>query len=539
MSEDIFDAIIVGAGLAGSVAALVLAREGAQVLVIERGNSAGAKNVTGGRLYAHSLERIIPGFADQAPIERMITHEKLAFMTDKGAMTMDYCNGEDAASSQVSYSVLRSKFDAWLMEQAEEAGAQLITGIRVDNVVQRDGRVVGVEADGDILEAKVVILADGVNSLLAEKLGMAKRVEASHVAVGVKELIELPKSVIEDRFQLQGNEGAACLFAGAPTDGLMGGGFLYTNETTLSLGLVCGLHHLKDAKKSVPQMLEDFKQHPAVAPLIAGGKLVEYAAHVVPEAGMNMQPELVGDGVLIAGDAAGMCMNLGFTIRGMDLAISAGEAAAKTVLSAMKRDDFSKQSLDEYRQHLDEGPIFGPQIVGLLGWEQGRNAALGNVVISLFFMLGCIPAMFWLNSIGRRPLLIGSFAMMTIALALLGLVSNLGIILVVVAFAVYAFFSGGPGILQWLYPNELFPTDIRASAVGVIMSLSRIGTIVSTWALPIFITRYGINNVMLIGALISLVGLGVSVMFAPETRGLTLTQTGNMTLRGTPSDNPR
>lgn len=182
---------------------------------------------------------------------------------------------------------------------------------------------------------------------------------------------------------------------------------------------------------------------------------------------------------------------------------------------------------------------FGLQIVGLLGWEQGRDAALGNVVISLFFMLGCIPAMFWLNSIGRRPLLIGSFAMMTIALALLGLVSNLGIILVVVAFAVYAFFSGGPGILQWLYPNELFPTDIRASAVGVIMSLSRIGTIVSTWALPIFITRYGINNVMLIGALISLVGLGVSVMFAPETRGLTLTQTGNMTLRGTPSDNPR
>lgn len=138
------------------------------------------------------------------------------------------------------------------MEQAEEAGAQLITGIRVDNVVQRDGRVVGVEADGDILEAKVVILADGVNSLLAEKLGMAKRVEASHVAVGVKELIELPKSVIEDRFQLQGNEGAACLFAGAPTDGLMGGGFLYTNETTLSLGLVCGLHHLKDAKKIGP-----------------------------------------------------------------------------------------------------------------------------------------------------------------------------------------------------------------------------------------------------------------------------------------------
>lgn len=357
MSEDIFDAIIVGAGLAGSVAALVLAREGADVLVIERGNSAGAKNVTGGRIYAHSLERIIPGFADTAPVERRITHEKLAFMTEKGAMTMDYLNGEEAGASQVSYSVLRSKFDAWLMAQAEEAGAQLITGIRVDNVVQRDGKVVGVEADGDILEAKVVILADGVNSLLAEKLGMAKRVDAANVAVGVKELIELPKSVIEDRFQLQGNEGAACLFAGSPTDGLMGGGFLYTNEDTLSLGLVCGLHHLKDAKKSVPQMLEDFKQHPAVAPLIAGGKMVEYSAHVVPEAGMNMQPELIGDGVLIAGDAAGMCMNLGFTIRGMDLAVAAGEAAAKAVLSAKQNNDFSRNGLASYRQLLDYGPM--------------------------------------------------------------------------------------------------------------------------------------------------------------------------------------
>ncbi|MGS9273095.1 FAD-dependent oxidoreductase, partial [Salmonella enterica subsp. enterica serovar Infantis] len=76
-----------------------------------------------------------------------------------------------------------------------------------------------------------------------------------------------------------------------PTDGLMGGGLLYTNETKLSLGLVCGLNHLKDAKKSVPQMMEDFKQHPAVAPLIAGCKMVEYAANVVTEAGMNMQTE--------------------------------------------------------------------------------------------------------------------------------------------------------------------------------------------------------------------------------------------------------
>lgn len=357
MSEDVFDAIIVGAGLAGTTAALVLAQQGANVLLIERGNSAGSKNVTGGRMYAHSLERILPGFAENAPVERVIVRERLSFLTQTRAMTIDYHNGDERNPAEVSYSVLRSKFDAWLMEQAENAGAQCITGIRVDKLVVENGKVVGVEADGDVLEAKTVILADGVNSLLAEQLGMCKPVAAENVAVGVKELIELPKEVLQNRFNVQGNEGVAWLFAGAPTDGLMGGGFLYTNETTVSLGLVCGLHHLKEAKKSVPQMLEDFKQHPAVAPLIEGGKMLEYAAHVVPEAGLKMQSELVRDGALIAGDAAGMCMNLGFTIRGMDLAIASGEAAAKTVLSAMQRNDFSKQSLNEYLTLLEAGPL--------------------------------------------------------------------------------------------------------------------------------------------------------------------------------------
>lgn len=356
MSEDAFDAIIVGAGPAGAVAAYILAKAGAEVLVIERGNYAGSKNLTGGRLYAHSLEKIMPGFAQRAPVERKITKERVSFLTEESAMTLDYQAPATDRPVQESYSVLRGKFDQWLMAQAEEAGAQFISGIRVDNVVTNNGKVTGVEADGDVLEARVVILADGVNSILAEKLGMlSPRVQPGSVAVGVKELIELPKGQLEDRFNLQGNEGAAWLFAGSPSNGLMGGGFLYTNESTISLGLVCGLHDIGTSSKSVAQMLEDFKQHPIVKPLIAGGKMVEYGAHVVPEAGINMLPKITGNGVLIAGDAAGLCLNLGFTIRGMDMAIASGEAAANAVLAAKERNDFSQQGLSTYQTLLEDG----------------------------------------------------------------------------------------------------------------------------------------------------------------------------------------
>ncbi|WP_025821192.1 MFS transporter [Shewanella marina] len=174
---------------------------------------------------------------------------------------------------------------------------------------------------------------------------------------------------------------------------------------------------------------------------------------------------------------------------------------------------------------------FGPQIISLFGFTEPKDAALGNIIISLFFMVGCIPAMFWLNSIGRRALLIGSFAMMTGSMAILGLVHNPATWVVVGAFGLYAFFSGGPGILQWLYPNELFPTEIRASAVGAVMSISRIGTVISTYALPIFMVNHGISATMLIGAAISLIGLGVSITMAPETKGQTLAVTSSTSFK--------
>ncbi len=281
MSDEKFDAIVVGAGVAGTVAGYVMAQAGLDVLVIERGNSAGSKNMTGGRLYAHSLERIMPGFAQEAPLERKVTREKISFLTEESAVTLDFHREKADAPTQDSYTVLRNRLDPWLMEKAEQAGVQFIPGVRVDALIREGNKVTGVQAGDDILEANIVILADGVNSMLGRSLGMVPPSSAHHYAVGVKELIGLPPAVIADRFNLSGNEGAAWLFAGSPSDGLMGGGFLYTNQDSISLGLVCGLGDIAHATKSIPQMLEDFKQHPTIRPLIAGGVLLEYSAHMV------------------------------------------------------------------------------------------------------------------------------------------------------------------------------------------------------------------------------------------------------------------
>lgn len=353
MSEEKFDAIVVGAGVAGCIAGYVMAQAGLDVLIIERGNSAGSKNMTGGRLYAHSLESIMPGFAQQAPVERKVTREKISFLTDESAVTMDYHSEQPDIPAKASYTVLRNRFDPWLMEKAEEAGAQFIPGVRVDALLREGNRVTGVQAGEDALEANVVILADGVNSLLGRSVGMVPPPSPHHYAVGVKELIALPAAQIEDRFNLAPGEGAAWLFAGSPSNGLMGGGFLYTNKDSISLGLVCGLGDIAHASKSVPQMLEDFKQHPTIRPLIQGGELLEYSAHMVPEGGLDMVPSLVDDGVMIVGDAAGLCLNLGYTVRGMDLAIASAQAAANAAIAAKQRQDFSSNSLMEYKRALE------------------------------------------------------------------------------------------------------------------------------------------------------------------------------------------
>jgi electron transfer flavoprotein-quinone oxidoreductase len=351
-----FDVIVAGAGLAGLAAAYTLAGNGCEVLVLERGDYPGAKNVTGGRLYVNPVRDLFPDLWDKAPLERYIVHEGAVLMARERTITIQYSGDELRAVPHQSYSILRAKFDRWLAEQAEAKGAMLLTKVRVDDVIRENDRIVGVMAGGDELRADCVMACDGVLSLVSEKAGLRKPGSPHDYAVGIKEVIALDPGVINDRFHLEGNEGAAMLFIGEATGGLFGGGFLYTNRESVSLGIVVGIESFLETGSApdAPSLFEAFKQRPEIAPLIRGGVTLEYAAHVIPEGGFKALGPLYGNGMLVAGDAAGLALNIGFTVRGMEYALASGYYAAQAVLRARETGDFSSESLSIYKKLLEE-----------------------------------------------------------------------------------------------------------------------------------------------------------------------------------------
>ncbi len=354
MAEDKFTAIVVGAGPAGSTAAYLLAKEGHEVVLIERGTAPGSKNMYGGRMYTHALNRIIPGFWEEAPVERPVVREVITFLDGEKSVSVSSQDRKWGKPPYHSFTLLRAGFDNWLATKAEEAGAILASSIRVDDLLMENGKVVGIRAGEDEMLADVVIAADGVNSIMAQKAGLAKMFTPRQVATGVKQIIELPAETVSQRFQVEGNDGAVHMFVGDCSKGLRGGGFLYTNKSSVSLGVVISVAELQKCEAKISDVIEDFKNNPHIAPLIEGGEVAEYSAHLVSEAGMGMVPQLFGDGMLVVGDAAGLVLNLGYTVRGMDFAIASGEAAARTVMEAKARNDFSRQGLSRYRDLLRE-----------------------------------------------------------------------------------------------------------------------------------------------------------------------------------------
>ena len=238
------DAAIVGAGLAGLSCAYELARAGMDVLVVERGDYPGSKNVTGGRLYMNPVRKYLADIWDEAPFERYVATERLTMLADDSALTFELRPTSFGKKPYHSYTLMRPVFDKWLAEKAAQKGAAIVPKYKVERLLLQDGRISGIIAEGEEIAANVVVAADGAMSFIAEQAGLRSRHEPDHFAVGVKETIELPRRVIEERFNLHGDEGVAQLYFGSLTKGLTGGGFLYTNRESISLGIVVGIGSL-------------------------------------------------------------------------------------------------------------------------------------------------------------------------------------------------------------------------------------------------------------------------------------------------------
>jgi electron transfer flavoprotein-quinone oxidoreductase len=349
-----FDAIVVGAGPAGCACGLILAKSGLETLIVERGKFAGAKNMWGGALYGPSLYELFPDFWEEAPVERHILRHKFSLLTEDASFSAEFTTKKFGKPPYNGFSVLRSKFDRWLAAKAEQAGAVVATGLEAEDLLWEANSVTGIKAGGDELPAHVVIACDGVNSILAEKAGLRAKLSPRNIKQGVKEVIQLPRQLIEQRFNLHGEEGIAWEFIGSFTRGIPGGAFIYTNKENLSIGVVVQLNKLVEKKVVADDLLEDFKRHPDVEKLFADGQLAEYSAHLIPVGGKTMMPTLYTDGMLVAGDAAGLTLSTGLVLEGANFAIASGKAAAETVIQANKIGDFSKKSLALYPELLEQ-----------------------------------------------------------------------------------------------------------------------------------------------------------------------------------------
>lgn len=356
MIEERFDAIVIGAGMAGNAAAHTMAARGLKVLQLERGEYPGSKNVQGAILYADMLEKIIPNFREDAPLERHLIEQRFWMMSDRSHTGMQHRSDDFNEEKPNRYTIIRSQFDRWFSKQVQGKGAVVICETTVTELVRNsEGKVIGVrtDRDSDVIFTDVVVLAEGVSGLLGTRAGLRPTPKPDHVALAVKEMHFLPQETIEARFNLRGDEGVVIEAVGSISKGMTGMGFIYTNKESLSLGIGCLVSDFAEKGETPYGLLEAFKKHPSVAPLIQGSEVKEYAAHLIPEGGYKAIPELFGDGWVVVGDAAQL--NNAIHREGSNLAMTSGRLAGEAIFQVKsRRDPMTKANLALYKKMIDD-----------------------------------------------------------------------------------------------------------------------------------------------------------------------------------------
>jgi electron transfer flavoprotein-quinone oxidoreductase len=356
MIEERFDAIVIGAGMAGNAAALTMAKRGLKVLQIERGEYSGSKNVQGAILYSDMLEKLIPDFREDAPLERHLVEQRFWMMDDHSHVGLHYRSDDFNEERPNRYTIIRAQFDKWFSKKAQEAGALVICETTVTELAQDAyGKVIGVHTDraGGLVRADVVVLAEGVSGLLGTRAHLRAIPKPINVALAVKEMHFLPSEMIEARFNLKGDQGTVIEAAGTISRGMTGMGFIYSNKECISLGIGCLVSDFQKSGETPYQLIERFKRHPSVAPLIEGSEVKEYSAHLIPEGGYKAIPQLFGDGWVVVGDAAQL--NNAIHREGSNLAMTSGRLAGEAIFQVKSRlDPMTAANLSLYKKMLDD-----------------------------------------------------------------------------------------------------------------------------------------------------------------------------------------
>jgi len=328
------DVIIVGGGLSGLSAGITAVKEGLNAILLERGDYSGAKNVSGGRMYIHALQKLIPDALERAPFERPITKETFEiYCGEKKKLVFSF----EEKEKKNSYSVLRAKFDRWLASEAENLGLLISYSTLVLNAYRENGAIT-LETNRGTLRAPLVIDASGVTSIVFRSLGL-RNFTPDKWMLGVKEIVKSDVNLQED-------EGEVKTIVNL-VNGVKGGGFVYTNKDTLSVGMAVTFDSLPKSEVPAKDLVEEFRERLGIQ-----GEVLEYSAHAIPYFGFKNLPPIYDKNVIAVGDSAGFLINDGFTIRGMDLAIGSGMIAGLSAKKIVESKDFAKT--DIYYQMLKE-----------------------------------------------------------------------------------------------------------------------------------------------------------------------------------------
>ena len=309
-----YDVVIVGAGPSGLAAAIRLRQLAAEadkditVCVVEKGSEVGAHILSGAVLEPRALNELIPDWKEKgAPLNTPVKEERFLLLSEKGSTSIPIWMLPPQTQNHGNYIVSLGNVCRWMAEQAEALGAEIYPGFAASEVLYtEDGAVAGIATNdmgvakdgshkdsyqpGMELRAKYTFFAEGCRGHLTkgleQRFGLREGVDPQTYGLGIKELWELDPA--------KHSEGLVLHTAGWPMDDkTWGGSFIYHLDNNQAyVGFVVGLDY-ENPHLSPFEEFQRFKQHPAIRPMLEGGKRVVYGARALNEGGLQSIPKLI------------------------------------------------------------------------------------------------------------------------------------------------------------------------------------------------------------------------------------------------------